>query len=116
MDDNPYASPKTHQESPIDRRRGVPLSEMNSAQWLILLGGWLTVLAVMAVSCMIMMSVCEQIESALGPRGMNQGVQWLYGIAILGVPVLLGKATSIIYKRQYVRIANAISRRNGQSN
>ncbi len=114
MNDNPYASPKTHQESPIDRRRGVQFSEMNSAQWLILLGGWLVVGVIMIGSCMFMMSVCERIESALGPRGMTQGFQWLYGIAILGVPILLGKATAVIYKRQYVRIASEIARRNGE--
>ena len=107
MNDNPYASPKTHQESPIDRRRRAVIRD----EWRPVarparrLAGRRRdhdrVLHVHDV-------VCERIESAVGPRGMNQGVQWLYGIAILGVPILLGKATAVIYKRQYVRIASEI--------
>lgn len=110
MHDNPYASPQARQESPVNRPRGVPLSEMNSAQWLIMLGGWLVVGVIMIGSCLIMLSICERVESALGPRGANQGVQWMYGIAILGVPILLGKATAVLYKRQYVRIAAHLAR------
>jgi len=105
MNDNPYASPKTRRERSASPSRGVPWSEMNHVQWLILIGGWLTAGVVIVGSCAMMMSVCERLEHWLGPSGSSQLAQWGYGIVILGVPLLLGKAAAIIYRRQYERIA-----------
>ncbi len=105
MNDNPYASPKTSWEPPVSTSRGVPWSKMNHVQRLILVGGWLTAGSVMVGSCAIMMSVCERMERWLGPAGSSQLAQWLYGIPILGVPLLTGKAVAIIYRRQCERIA-----------
>ncbi len=109
--DNPYESPTTRGEARMAHAPGIPFHKLTGRQWLVVFEGWLTVLATMFAAPLVLLRLME-----IWPQPLGRGWVALGVISALVSSLVGGRLAAIAYKRIYVRIAQEIARRNGESN